>query len=80
MEQMEHKTHAMTDALMLVGGGVLGAGLALLFAPHSGVKSRKKMRRFGRTMSDKSDKLMRNFNYLADMVGGQASKVSRMWH
>ncbi|OGU07049.1 MAG: hypothetical protein A2075_19485 [Geobacteraceae bacterium GWC2_58_44] len=70
----------MTDVFMLVGGSVLGAGLALLFAPYSGAKSRKKMARFGKSMSNKSDKMMRSFTGFADTVGGKASKVANMWH
>lgn len=75
---MARKT--MTGALMLVGGGVVGAGLALLFAPYSGAKSRKKMMRLGKTVSNKSDKMLRNLNDLYDTMGGTASKVARMWH
>ena len=73
-------SNTMTDALMLVGGGVLGAGLALLFAPYSGAKSRKKIRRFGRTVGNKSDRMMRNISGFADTVGGRASKVANLWH
>lgn len=73
-------SNTMTDALMLVGGGVLGAGLALLFAPYSGAKSRKKIRRFGRTVSNRSDRMMRNISDFADTVGGRASKVANLWH
>ena len=71
---------AMTETLMLVGGGILGAGLALLFAPYSGEKSRKKMMRFGKTVSNRSDKMMRSISDFADTVGGRASKVAHMWH
>ena len=75
---MARKT--MADALMLVGGGVVGAGLALLFAPYTGAKSRKKLARFGRTMSDKSDRMMRDMTDFADTMGGKANKVLHMWH
>ena len=75
---MARKT--MADALMLVGGGGVGAGLALLFAPYTGAKSRKKLARFGRTMSDKSDRMMRDMTDFADTMGGKANKVLHMWH
>ena len=72
--------NTMTDALMLVGGGILGAGLALLFAPYSGEKSRKKIKKFGRIVGNRSDKMMRGVSDFADTVGGRASKVVHMWH
>lgn len=78
---MAHKVgNTMADALMLVGGGVVGAGLALLFAPYSGTKSRKKLARFGKTVSNKSDRMMRDITDFADTMGGKANKVLHMWH
>jgi gas vesicle protein len=64
----------MTDALMLVGGGVVGAGLALLLAPQSGRKSRKEISRFSRSVGKQSDKVIRNISEsvsdFAERVGG----------
>lgn len=71
---MTHKT------MMLLGGTVLGAGLALLYAPQSGVKSRKQMRKYGKMMSNKSDRWMRNIEDFTDMLSGRANKITRMWH
>ena len=66
--------NTMTDALMLVGGGVVGAGLALLLAPQSGKKSRKEMARFSRSMGKKGDKVIRSFtnnmSEFSEKVGG----------
>lgn len=73
-------SNMMTDALMLVGGSVIGAGLALLFAPYKGVKTRKKVMRFGNQMSKKSDRMMRSISDFADTWSGKASKVAHMWH
>ena len=77
----------MTGLMMLVGGGVVGAGLGLLFAPFSGAKSRKKMARFSRTVTDKSDKVMRDLSGrmsdLTETVGamsGKATKFMHIWH
>lgn len=74
----------MTDVAMLVGGGVIGAGLGLLFAPYSGAKSRKKMARVGRTMSNRSDKVMRDLSGrmsdLADTMGTMSGKATKMLH
>ena len=67
----------MADALMLVGGGVVGAGLALLLAPQSGKKSRTEIARFRRSMGRKGDSIIRHFadnmSGFADAVGGKAA-------
>ena len=52
----------MSDALFLVGGGVVGAGLALLLAPQSGKKSRREISRFSRSVSKQGDKVIRNIS------------------
>ena len=68
--------NTMTDALMLVGGSVIGAGLALLFAPQSGKRTRTEITRFGKTVGRKSDKAVREFTDnvvdFADRVGDKA--------
>lgn len=75
---------AMTDVMMLVGGGVIGAGLGLLFAPRSGAKSRKKMARFGKTVSNKSDRVIRDFSdrmsEMGDTMSAMSGRASRMLH
>ena len=75
---------SLSDIMMLVGGGVVGAGLGLLFAPYSGAKSRKKMARMGKTVSNKSDRLMRDLSErvsdLADTMGTMSGKATRMLH
>lgn len=81
---MTHKGNGtMTDALMLVGGSVVGAGLALLFAPQSGARSRRELARFGKTVSRKSEKMYRNFtdgvSAFAEMVGGKAGGIMHRW-
>lgn len=72
----------MTDVMMLVGGGVVGAGLGLMFAPYSGVKSRKKMARMGKTMSNKSDRVMRDLSGrmsdLADTMESMSGKATKL--
>jgi gas vesicle protein len=69
----------MTDALMLVGGGVVGVGLALLLAPQSGKKSRRDITRFSRSVSKQGDKVVRNISEsmseFADRVGGMTANM-----
>ena len=71
----------MTDALMLVGGGVVGAGLALLLAPQSGKKSRKEITRFSRTVGRQGDKVIRNISEnmsdFAERVGGMTAMLHK---
>lgn len=75
---------SMTDVMMLVGGGVIGAGLGLLFAPYSGEKSRKKMMRVGKTMSSRSDRMRRDLSErmsdLAETMGAMSDRATKMMH
>lgn len=71
-------SNTMTDALWLVGGSVVGAGLALLFAPCSGERSRKRIARFGKTMSRKGESALRSFNDgVSDFAGSMSSMGKR---
>lgn len=77
---MAHKINdTTTDALFLVGGGVIGAGLALLFAPHSGRETRREIVRFGNKLESKSDKAIHEFADsvldFADTVGDKAVDI-----
>ena len=71
----------LTDTLILVGGGVVGAGLALLLAPQSGKKSRRDITRFGRTVGKQSDKVVRNISEsmsdFAERVGGMTAGMMK---
>lgn len=73
--------NSMADAFMLVGGGVVGAGLALLFAPRSGRKTRNEIVRFGKTMGRKSDKAVRDFaDNIADFADTVGEKAAGILH
>ena len=62
--------NTMVDALLLAGGGVVGAGMALLFTPQSGRKNRRDLARFGKTVGKKSDRALRSFaGGMADLGG-----------
>ncbi len=43
------------DALKLAGGGIVGAGVALLFAPRTGKETRRNIVHFARTAGRKAD-------------------------
>ena len=68
-------SNTVTDALMLVGGSVVGAGLALLFAPCSGAKSRRRIASFSKSVSRKGESAIRSFN---DGVSDFADTMSTM--
>jgi gas vesicle protein len=72
---MARKNNAMSDALFLVGGGIVGAGMALLMAPQSGRKSRKELSRLARNVSAQGDKMFRN---VSDNVCSIADRVNGM--
>lgn len=59
--------NTMTEVLMLVGGGVVGAGLALLLAPKSGKRTRIEIARFGKTIGRNGEKALRG---AADTAAG----------
>jgi len=77
---MAHKlNNTTTDALLLIGGGVVGAGLALVLAPHSGRETRREIVRFGKKLESKSDKAIHEFadniTNFADTVGEKAVDI-----
>lgn len=56
----ERDNNATVGAMMLVAGGVIGAGLALLYAPQSGKKTRKQIVRCGRRVRNETERKMRD--------------------
>ncbi len=55
MEDREKKMAAA--ALLILAGGVIGAGLALLFAPQSGERTRKDLARYARKAKRRADEV-----------------------
>lgn len=74
-------TNTMADALKFVGGGIVGAGLALLLAPRPGKETRKDIVRYAKTMGNKADKTVHEFaDNIADFtdtVGEKAALILR---
>jgi gas vesicle protein len=61
----------------LLIGGILGAGLALLFAPQSGKKTRKDISRFaGRVRDDVEDKAESIVEAIEDLTAKIGDKIS----
>ena len=66
-------------ALMLVAGGLIGAGLALLFAPQSGKKTRRDITRLAKKTKHKAEDIVDDFidtvSDMAEMVGDKAADI-----
>ncbi len=56
MEERDKKIAAA--ALLVVAGGVIGAGLALLFAPQSGSRTRKDIFRYSKKVRNRADEVV----------------------
>lgn len=77
---MARKTNChVTDALFIIGAGMVGGGLGLLFAPRSGRRTRRDIARFARSVSTGTAKAVQDFaddvSGFADTMGHKASKL-----
>lgn len=76
---MARRDNTVMDAMMFAGGGLLGAGMALLFAPRSGRETRRDIARFARTTGEKADKIVHDFTgNVAEFTGLVGEKTSHM--
>lgn len=66
-------------ALMLVAGGIIGAGVALLFAPQSGERTRRDLSRCARKVKTRADEavedLADNISDLVDTIGDKTDDL-----
>ena len=69
----DNNNNALVGALMLVAGGIIGAGVALLFAPQSGERTRKDITRYARKVRKKAEGVVDDF---ADTVSDMVDTVS----
>lgn len=77
MENMDKKIAAA--ALLVFAGGVIGAGLALLFAPQSGTRTRKDIIRFSKKTRHRADDLVDDLaNSVTDLVETIGEKTDDM--
>lgn len=71
---------AAVGALMLVAGGVIGSGLALLFAPQSGRKTRKQIVRYGRRVHSNAEEMAREVaDTVTDLVENLGEKTGDLF-
>ena len=77
---MEERDKKIATALLLMAaGGVIGAGLALLFAPQTGDKTRKDLLRYAKKARHKADEaveeLASNVNSMVDTIGEKTEEL-----
>ena len=67
--------NAMVGALMLVAGGILGAAIALLYAPQSGEKTRKELNRYAKKARRKAEDAVEAVEDFSEQVTDMAETV-----
>ena len=67
---MTKKDSNMNAAVALIGGALLGAGIALLFAPQSGRKTRRQIRHFAEKAGSKIQDARRELQHSLDNIVG----------
>ena len=73
----ENDNKVAAGALMLVAGGIIGAGIALLYAPQSGRKTRKDISRYAKKVKIKAEDVVEDFSEsITDMVDAVGEKAS----
>lgn len=77
MEDRDRKIAAA--ALLVIAGGVIGAGLALLFAPQSGERTRKDILRYSKKARNRADEvvddLAANVSNLVETIGNKTDDL-----
>ena len=63
---MEERNEKLNGVLLFVGGGLLGAGLALLLAPQSGRKTRRDIVHLGKMARKKSEQIQLEMRHAVD--------------
>lgn len=78
----DRDSNAMVGAVMLVAGGLIGAGIALLYAPQSGEKTRKglvryakRARRRTREAVEAVEDFTEQVTDMAEAVGERATEI-----
>jgi len=77
--ESEKDNKILVGALMLLAGGILGAGVALLYAPQSGEKTRKGIARGARKARRRTEQVVddfsQNLSEVVEMVGDRAADI-----
>ncbi|KAA0895316.1 YtxH domain-containing protein [Oryzomonas rubra] len=77
MEDRDKKVAAA--ALLMVAGGIVGAGLALLWAPQSGQRTRRDISRYAKRAKTRADEAVEdittNINDLVETLGEKTDEL-----
>lgn len=75
----DRNNNALVGALMLVAGGIIGAGAALLFAPQSGKRTRRDIVRYAKKAKRKAEGVVDDFSaQVSDMVETVGDKAEEI--
>jgi gas vesicle protein len=74
MSNRENNT-IVVGALMLLAGGILGAGAALLYAPQSGEKTRKEIGRYAKKARRRAQEAVETVEDFTEQVSDMAGAV-----
>jgi len=79
---MAHKSNNyIANTITIVGAGAVGAGLALLFAPKSGRRTRKDIVWFAKSVGTRTDKVVHEFaDDFADFADTMGHKATKLLH
>jgi gas vesicle protein len=74
-----NRNSTLAGALFLVAGGIIGAGVALLFAPQSGKATRKDIARCAKRAKRKAEDIVEDFSdnisKMVDVAGERAEDI-----
>ena len=71
---MEAKNEKFNGVLLFAGGGLLGAGLALLLTPQSGRRTRRDIVRLGKMAKKKSEQIQLEIGHAIDSLTDDISE------
>ena len=75
----ENQKTTAVGAVMLIAGGLIGAGLGLLYAPQSGKKSRRQLGRYGRKVRTEAEAMVRDSaDAVHDAMEGLAERTGEL--